>query len=87
MNPYKKYAKNVGLASIVNIISTLTGLILLPILTKSLGAELYGIYALILVTILLTCTTLHYRTGLCNRQVFGCRKRLEKREGITTYNL
>lgn len=51
MNPYKKYAKNVGLASIVNIISTLKSFILLPILTKSLGAELYGIYALILVTI------------------------------------
>jgi O-antigen/teichoic acid export membrane protein len=51
MNPYKKYAKNVGLASIVNIILTLKGFILLPILTKSLGAELYGMYTLILVTI------------------------------------
>lgn len=51
MDPYKKYAKNVGLVSIANIISTLKGFILLPILTKALGAELYGTWALILVTI------------------------------------
>jgi O-antigen/teichoic acid export membrane protein len=40
MNPYKKYAKNVGLVTVANIISTLKGFILLPILTKALGAEL-----------------------------------------------
>lgn len=51
MNPYKKYAKNVGLVSIASIISRLKGFILLPILTKALGAELYGTWALILVTI------------------------------------
>lgn len=53
MNPYKKYAKNVGLVSIANVISTLKGFILLPILTKALGAELYGTWTLILVTIFL----------------------------------
>ena len=51
MNSYKKYAKNVGLVTIANIISTLKGFILLPILTKTLGAELYGTWALISVTI------------------------------------
>ena len=51
MNPYKKYAKNVSLVTIATIISTLKGFILLPILTKALGAELYGTWALILVTI------------------------------------
>jgi len=51
MNPYKKYAKNVGLVTITNIISTLKGFILLPILTKALGTGLYGIWAQISVTI------------------------------------
>ena len=51
MNPYKKYVKNVELVSIANIISTLKGFILLPILTKAFGAELYGTWSLILVTI------------------------------------
>ena len=51
MTIYKKYAKNVGLVSIANVISTLKSFILLPILTKALGAELYGTWTLILVTI------------------------------------
>jgi O-antigen/teichoic acid export membrane protein len=51
MDTYKKYAKNVGLVSIANVISTLKGFILLPILTKALGAESYGTWALILVSI------------------------------------
>ena len=63
MNPYKKYAKNVGLVSIANIISTLKGFILLPILTKALGAELYGIWALILVTISLLAPFCTLRLG------------------------
>jgi len=36
---------------IVNIIVSLRGLILLPILTKTLGTELYGVWTQILVTI------------------------------------
>lgn len=51
MNAYNKYAKNVGLVAIVNIISTLKSFILLPIVTKALGAESYGIWAQISVTI------------------------------------
>ena len=51
MTSYKKFTKDVGLAGIAQIIGALKGLILLPILTKTLGAELYGIWAQILVTI------------------------------------
>jgi len=51
MGTHKKYAKNVGLVSIANLISRLKGFILLPILTKALGAELYGTWALISITI------------------------------------
>lgn len=51
LNPYKKFTKDVGLAGIAQTIAMLKGLILLPILTKTLGAEMYGIWALIMVTI------------------------------------
>ncbi|VUT27988.1 MAG: Polysaccharide biosynthesis protein [Candidatus Syntrophoarchaeum sp. GoM_oil] len=48
---YKLFAQRVGLVGIVNIIISLRGLILLPILTKTLGTELYGVWTQILVTI------------------------------------
>ncbi|MFC1898801.1 flippase [Chloroflexota bacterium] len=50
---YGKYTKDTTLASIATIILSLKGIILLPILTKALGAELYGIWSQILVTIAL----------------------------------
>ncbi len=51
MNPYKKFTKDVGLVGIAQIIGTLKGLILLPILTKTLGTEMYGTWALIMAII------------------------------------
>ena len=45
MTSYKKFTKDVGLAGIVQVVGALKGLILLPILTKTLGAEFYGIWA------------------------------------------
>ena len=51
MTSYKKFTKDVGLAGIAQVVGTLKGLILLPILTKTLGVALYGIWAQILVTI------------------------------------
>ena len=53
MPEYKLFAQRVGLTGIVNIIVSLRGLILLPILTKTLGTDLYGVWTLILVTIYL----------------------------------
>lgn len=50
MPEYKLFAHRIGLIGIVNIISTLSGLILLPILTKTLSIELYGIWVQIGVT-------------------------------------
>ena len=49
--PYKKFTKDVGLVGIAQIVGTLKGLILLPILTKTLGAEFYGIWALVMITV------------------------------------
>jgi O-antigen/teichoic acid export membrane protein len=51
MTSYKKFTKNVGLVGIAQIVGALKGLILLPILTKTLGTEFYGIWAQIMVTV------------------------------------
>ena len=51
MNPYKKFTKDVGLVGIAQVVGVLKGLILLPILTQTLGTESYGIWALILATV------------------------------------
>ena len=51
MNIYKKYVNSLGLVSVSMVAARLKGLILLPILTKALGVEQYGIFALIIVSI------------------------------------
>ena len=51
MNEYKLFAQRVGLVGIVNFIVSLRGLILIPILTKTLGADAYGAWSVIMVTI------------------------------------
>ena len=51
MTSYKKFTKDVGLAGVAQLVTSLKGLILLPILTKTLGAEMYGTWALILATV------------------------------------
>lgn len=47
MNSYKKFSRDMGIAGLANIISMLKGLILLPILTKTLGTGNYGLWILI----------------------------------------
>lgn len=51
MNEYKLFAQRVGLIGITNLIIGLSGIILLPILTKTLPIEEYGIWVQIIVTI------------------------------------
>jgi len=52
VDAYKKYTKDTILAGIANVALGLRWLILLPILSKTLGAEAYGIWSQIQVTIL-----------------------------------
>lgn len=61
-----KFAKDVVWIALFNIFSVLTGLISLPILTKIYGAELYGLWALILAAVGLfgAILTLHLGTAL-----------------------
>jgi O-antigen/teichoic acid export membrane protein len=54
MTTYKKFTKDVGIIGITNLLTGLSGIILLPILTKTLGAYDYGVWVQILVTISLT---------------------------------
>lgn len=51
MSTIKKFVHNIGVSGVANVSSTLRNILLLPILTKTLGAELYGIWAQIMVTI------------------------------------
>ena len=53
MTEYKLFAQRVGLVGIVNLLVSLSGIILLPILTKTLPIGEYGIWVQIIVTITL----------------------------------
>jgi len=50
MTEYKLFAQRVGLIGVAQLIVSLRGLILLPILTKTLDIEVYGIWVQIIVT-------------------------------------
>nr|QNO54341.1 hypothetical protein DIMBOPOO_00013 [Methanosarcinales archaeon ANME-1 ERB7] len=51
MPEYKLFAQRVGLVGITTLIVNLRGLILIPILTKTLGTDAYGIWSIIMVTL------------------------------------
>ncbi|GAI52294.1 unnamed protein product, partial [marine sediment metagenome] len=78
MDAFKRYARNVGLAGGTNVIVTLKGFILIPILTKTLGAEFYGIYALIVVTISLLAPLCTLGLGYAIVRFLGPEKDKEK---------
>ena len=78
MDAFKRYAGNVGLAGGTNVIVTLKGFILIPILTKGLGAEFYGIYALIVVTISLLAPLCTLGLGYAIVRFLGPEKDREK---------
>lgn len=66
MKDVKLFTQRVGLIGITNIIVTLKGIILLPILTKTIAEEGYGIWTQILVTVglLLPIATLNLSSAL-----------------------
>ena len=51
MSEYRLFAQRIGLIGITNLLVNLSGVILLPILTKTLPIEEYGIWTQITVTI------------------------------------
>lgn len=78
MTSYKKFTKDVGLAGVAQLVTSLKGLILLPILTKTLGAELYGIWALILVTVSLLMPLALLQLGFAMTRFLAAEKDKEK---------
>jgi len=64
IDSYHKYTKGTILAGIANLALALRGLILLPILAKTLGAEAYGIWSQIQVTIALLMIVASLQLGL-----------------------
>lgn len=50
---YQKFTKDIGLLGLTQVITALSSIITLPIITKLLGAQNYGIWAQLLVTIAL----------------------------------
>ncbi|MCD6203660.1 MAG: hypothetical protein J7I99_04805 [Methanophagales archaeon] len=48
MSEYKLFAQRVGLVGITTAIVSLRGLIIIPILTKTLGADAYGVWSVII---------------------------------------
>lgn len=51
MQEYKKFAQRIGLIGATNLLISLSGIILLPILTKTIPIEEYGTYVQVTVTI------------------------------------
>lgn len=50
-NSYQKFAKDVLVIGVTNVLVTLSGIVLLPLITKTLGAHDYGIWAQFQVTV------------------------------------
>jgi len=71
---YKLFAQRVGLVGITNLIVNLRGLILIPLLTKTLGAEGYGIWSQILVTISLLAPLCTLELGYAITRFLGPEK-------------
>lgn len=53
---YKKFIKDIGILGLTQLISALSGIITLPVITKLLGAQNYGIWTQLLITLALIST-------------------------------
>jgi len=51
MIQYQKFVKDIGLIGIVQMLTNLRGILLLPIIAKSLGAESYGIWSQLIIAL------------------------------------
>jgi len=72
---FASYSGFVGLVVITTLIVNLRGLILIPILTKTLGADAYGIWSILMVTISLLSSPDAPVTNVCDDTILSGRKR------------
>ena len=84
MSQYTVFAQRIGLAGIARTIVSLKGLIILPILTKTLGASDYGIWAQILVTVLLLQPFITLGLGSATVRFLSARGKREIGQGVLT---
>ena len=84
MPQYTLFTKRVGLAASTQIITVLRSLIILPILTKNLGASNYGIWAQVLVTISLLQPIIQLGLGNALLRFFSARGKKEIGQGVIT---
>lgn len=79
---YYRFTKNIGLVAITNSLNALRGIIILPIITKLLGAANYGIWAQLGVTLsLITPFTLLGLSGAVIRFLAAEKEKKEIQEG------
>lgn len=83
MNSYEKYTRDIAVTGLTNIVIVLRGLILLPLLSKTLGAYGYGIWAQIAVTLfLIACISTLNLPGSLARFLAAEKDREAIREGF-----
>ena len=82
MQEYHQFARRIGLIGVTNLLISLSGLILLPILTKTLPIEEYGTYVQVTVTIgLVPAVVMLGLPYTMVRFLAGARSREEIQEG------
>ena len=83
MNEHKLFTQRIGLIGITNLLLGLSGIILLPILTKNIPIEDYGIWVQISVTIgLIPAVATLGLTEAMVRFMAAAKKREEIQEGF-----
>lgn len=78
------FAQRIGLTGVVQAIVSLKGLIILPILTKTLGASDYGIWTQILVTISLLLPSISLGLGPAMVRFLSVKGKREIGQGVLT---
>lgn len=83
MSSYQKFAKNIGIVGLANSLVFLQRILLLPFITKILGAESYGIWVQLMITIsLLSPLATLGLNGAIVRFLAAKKDRREIQEGI-----
>jgi O-antigen/teichoic acid export membrane protein len=83
MNSYHKYTKDIVITGMTNVVIVLRGLVLLPLLSKTLGAYGYGIWAQVTVTLfLIACISTLNLPGSLARFLAAEKDREAIREGF-----
>lgn len=84
MSEYTVFAQRIGLTGVARTVVSLKGLIILPILTKTLGASDYGIWAQVLITVSLLQPFISLGLGSSTVRFLSSKGKRETGQGIFT---